>query len=191
METLDAIKTRTSVRAYREDRPQREILEALIEAASHAPTTANRQAWTFTVISDRILLDRFSSEAKKYMTLEHPLDLPAYLYDKLQDPDFHIFYHAPVLIVLSGDGRLPWMAEDCALAAQNLMLAAHEAGLGTCWIGLVQPYLATEAGRTALGLRPKMHPFAPLAIGYPSIQTSPTSRRKVIIDWISDAASSY
>ncbi|MFM9163171.1 MAG: nitroreductase [Methylocystis sp.] len=191
METLDAIKTRTSVRAYREDRPQREILEALIEAASHAPTTANRQAWTFTVVSDRILLDRFSSEAKKYMTLEYPLDLPAYLYDKLQDPDFHIFYHAPVLIVLSGDGRLPWMAEDCALAAQNLMLAAHEAGLGTCWIGLVQPYLATEAGRTALGLRPKMHPFAPLAIGYPSIQTSPTSRRKVIIDWISDAASSY
>jgi nitroreductase len=191
METLEAIKTRASVRAYKEDRPQKEILEALIEAASHAPTTANRQAWTFTVISDRMLLDGLSAAAKQYMTLEHPLDLPAYLYDKLRDPDFHIFYHAPVLIVLSGDDRLPWMAEDCALAAQNLMLAAHEAGLGTCWIGLVQPYLATEAGRAVLGLRPKMHSFAPIAIGYPSTQTSPTSRNKVTIDWIGDTASSY
>ena len=41
MDTLEAIKTRTSVRAYKKERPQKEILEALIEAASHAPTTAN------------------------------------------------------------------------------------------------------------------------------------------------------
>jgi nitroreductase len=50
----------------------------------------------------------------------------------LNDPNFQIFCHAPVLILISAGTQGPWTREDCALAAENLMLAAHAMGLRTC-----------------------------------------------------------
>ena len=47
----------------------------------------------------------------------------------LSDPNFQIFYHAPVLIVISAMTEGPWIVEDCSLAAENLMLAARDIGL--------------------------------------------------------------
>ena len=67
-------------------------------------------------------------------------------------PGFHIFYHAPSLIVISASQTGPWALEDCSLAAENLMLAAHASGLGTCWIGFAQAWLETAEGKTALQL---------------------------------------
>ena len=55
--------------------------------------------------------------------------------EMLNDPKFHIFYHAPVLVVIAAAEPTDWAVEDCALAAENLMLAAYAKGLGTCWIG--------------------------------------------------------
>ena len=66
--------------------------------------------------------------------------------DILSDPKFNVFYDAPVLIVIANKTEGPWATIDCALAAQNLMLAARAAGLGTCWIGFAQSFLA-DAGR--------------------------------------------
>jgi len=188
METLKTIYTRCSVREYKQDSLSVECIESLIEAAIHAPTTANRQAWSFTVISDRTLLDRISQEAKHYMTKERPLALPEYLYDKLATADFHVLYNAPALIVISGEINLPWMAEDCALAAQNLMLAAHDAGIGACWIGLVQPYLATDAGSSALRLGERKHPIAPIIVGWPAMQSVPPLKNKAMIEWINEGS---
>ena len=68
----------------------------------------------------------------------------------LSDPAFQIFYHAPVMILISGIAEVPWIVEDCALAAQNLMLAAYGLGLGSCWIGFAQRYLNTPAGKRHL-----------------------------------------
>jgi len=65
----------------------------------------------------------------------------------LSDPNFHIFYHAPVLILISGTAESLWKAEDCALAAENLMLAAYVAGLGSCWIGFAQRFLNSPDGK--------------------------------------------
>jgi hypothetical protein len=70
----------------------------------------------------------------------------------LSDPQFHVFHHAPVLIVISGIRQGTYIAEDCALAAQNMMLAAFGQGLGTCWIGFSQGYLNTPEGKQALGI---------------------------------------
>jgi len=53
----------------------------------------------------------------------------------LDNPDFEISHGAPALIVISAPKHLPWAAEDCALAAGILMLAAGAKGLGSCWIG--------------------------------------------------------
>lgn len=67
----------------------------------------------------------------------------------LENPEFDIFYHAPALIVISAAAG-PWIVEDCALAAENLMLAACAAGLGTCWIGFAQEWLGTPEGKSSL-----------------------------------------
>jgi Nitroreductase family len=70
----------------------------------------------------------------------------------LVDSSFHIFYHAPVLILISASAEGPWIIEDCALAAENLMLSAYAAGLGACWIGFAQSFLNTSEGKNMLGL---------------------------------------
>jgi len=74
---------------------------------------------------------------------------------RLTDPGFQIFYHAPVLILISAGAQGPWIVEDGALAAENLMLAAHAAGLGTCWIGFAQSFLNTSNGKNMLGIPPR------------------------------------
>ena len=75
----------------------------------------------------------------------------------LSDPKFDIFYHAPVLIVISSTAESPWAVENCSLAAENLMLAARARGLGTCWIGFAQAWLATPEGKAALESAGKLH----------------------------------
>jgi nitroreductase len=54
-----------------------------------------------------------------------------HLQSTLENPDLDIFYHAPALVVISAPEGT-WIVEDCALAAENLMLAACAAELGTC-----------------------------------------------------------
>lgn len=184
MDVLEAIVTRRSVRDYLPDAPSRETIERLIEAATRAPSAVNRQPWSFSVVRDRALLDRISRDAKPHMTRARPLALPEHLYEKLADPAFHVFYHAPVLIVISADSREPWIAEDCALAAQNLMLVAHASGLGSCWIGLSQPYLATPQGKSAIRLSETELPLAPIILGHPRAPAPESPRKPPDIRWI-------
>ena len=74
--------------------------------------------------------------------------------------------------------------ENCALAAQNLMLAAYAHGLGSCWIGFAQPWLATPEGRVALELQPGRIPRAPIIVGYPQSLPPAVPRRDPEIHWI-------
>ena len=178
MDAYTAILTRSSVRNYLNKAIARNQIDRLINAAIHAPSAANRQEWHFTVITDQSLLDKISNDAKSFMTHTRPIELPETLYDKLQRENFNIFYNAPLLIVISGELGKPWMAEECALAAQNMMLLAHADGLGSCWIGLGQPYLATQEGKDLLDLPPLYYPFAPVVFGHPSEVPNQTIRMK-------------
>lgn len=74
--------------------------------------------------------------------------------------------------------------EDCALAAQNLMLAAYAAGLGSCWIGFAQSFLNTPEGKALLGLPSAWVPVAPIIIGYPKTTPDPVPRNEPLIRWI-------
>src|SRR3954468_7412184 len=94
------------------------------------PSAVNQQPWLFTVIRDKALLTRISQEAKAHMLRTSAAALASHHFQSiLENPEFDIFYHAPALVVISAPAG-PWIVEDCALAAENLMLAAHAAGLG-------------------------------------------------------------
>jgi len=118
------------------------------------------------------------------MVDRRPLGLPDHLYEKLASADFQIFHHAPALIVISAPASDAWIAEDCALAGENLMLAAHDLGLGSCWIGLSQPWLATAEGRRALGLPDAHTPIAPIILGHPRAPAAAVPRKAPDIRWI-------
>ena len=185
MKVLEAIYGRRATRDFAGKPVGRDLITHLIEAAIQAPSAINEQPWRFTVIGERTILDRISQDSKSYAlsnAAEHRL--PQRLLDRLNDPAFHIFYNAPVLILISAVSNSTWAVEDCALAAENLMLAAHADGLGTCWIGFAQSWLQTPDAKKLLGLANECRPIAPIIVGYPLTVPAPPSRHRPEVRWI-------
>src|ERR1019366_861562 len=150
MELLEAIYNRRSVREYTAEPVEEAQLRAMIDAAVQAPSAMNQQPWSFCVVRDQALLMRISNEAKTHMLRTSPAGLVSHHFEEiLSNEAFHIFYHAPALILISANEEGAWTHIDCSLAAQNLMLAARGAGLGTCWIGFAQGWLNTPEGKAS------------------------------------------
>lgn len=183
MDLDTAITGRRAVREYTNEPVDDKLIRALIAAAIQAPSAVNQQPWTFTVVRDQRALDRISHAAKSHMLATLPPNTET-LRPHLSDPHFHIFYHAPVLILISASAQGPWIVEDCALAAQNLMLAAYGAGLGSCWIGFAQSFLNTPEGKALLNLSPAWVPVAPIIIGHPKGAPPAVHRNEPEVCWI-------
>ena len=112
------------------------------------------------IVRDPAVLQRISDEAKRHLLHASPGGVFAHeLQAMLGNPEFQIFYRAPALVLITGLADDPWNRIDCALAAENLMLAAADAGLGTCWIGFAQGWLETAEGKALLGIPPERSPF--------------------------------
>ena len=184
MELLQAIYERRSVREYTDEPVSDIALRELIDAAILAPSAINQQPWCFVVVKSRPLLAHISDQAKAYL-LKSSLGAPVHPFrDMLNDPKFDIFYGAPALIVIAAAEPTDWAIEDCALAAENLMLVAHGAGLGTCWIGFAQNWLGTPEGKATLGLPPSYSPVAPIIVGHPRRRPAPVPRKTPNIRWL-------
>jgi nitroreductase len=188
MDVIEAIMHRRAIREFTTQTVDTEAIRSLIAAAIQAPSAMNLQPWAFAVVRDRERLDSISERAKAHLlkTIEEGSPLAA-LRDRLEDPAFDIFYGAPLLIIVCATSAETGSAEDCALAAENLMLAAHAAGLGTCWIGLARPWLNLADAKTELGLPAHFVPVAPLIIGHPKGKPEIHGRRDPEIIWIGGA----
>jgi len=182
MDLSEAIHGRRSVRDYRTEPLNDDALRGLIDAAIWAPSAINEQPWHFTVVRNQQKLDRISELSKQYM-LSNPATVPDHLRAMLTNPDFQIFYHAPTLVVISAILAGAWAVEDCALAAQNLMLSAHTQGLGSCWIGFAQPWLQTPDGKAMLELPAEYLPVAPIVVGPPNTTSSVVPRKPARVAW--------
>jgi nitroreductase len=184
MDLREAIATRRAVRSYTAEPVDEARLRDLIGLAVKAPSAMNRQPWAFCVIRDRAVLQRISEEAKRHL-LEAPAQtFPHGMAEMLSNPDFQIFYHAPALVLITGLADDPWARIDCALAAENLMLAAADAGLGSCWIGFAQAWLETDAGKALVGLSADRTPIAPIIVGHPASIPPEVPRTEPAITWI-------
>ena len=187
MNILQAIRERRAVRDYKPDPVSAGMIYQLMTSASWAPSAMNEQPCRFTVVTDSALLDEISAKSKAATLANMSAMLrPNHFRDILGDPGFHIFYHAPVLIVISATGDGQWYVEDCALAAQNLMLSAYALGLGSCWVGFAQGWLNTLEGHRALGLPTGDRAVAPIIVGHPTVLPPPVARKAIAISWIGD-----
>lgn len=124
METLEAIKTRRSIRQYKDEALSDDILRELLEAGMSGPTGGNNKPWQFIIINDPEILQ----------------EIPNVHSGAPFTPD------APLAILVCGDlEKYPGIMEkyldvwviDCSIAAQNILLAAHGRGLVAVWTGVI------------------------------------------------------
>ena len=185
MDLKEAIYTRRSVREFTAEPVSESIIRGLIDAAIQAPSAVNQQPCSFCVVRDKDVLATISREAKAHMVRTTPVGLMSHHFSEiLNDANFHIFYHAPVLILISTVTEMPWAVEDCALAAENLMLAARAAQLGTCWIGFAQSWLGTPEGKALVKLPTAYKAVAPIIVGHPKSAPPPVPRKEPEIRFV-------
>lgn len=185
MEFTEVIQTRRAVRMYTDVEPAPEIVDRLLEAAILAPSAMNRQPWSFAVMPGLHRVDAYGDRAKSWV-LEHlpeTKEMTA-LRPRLQGLEYHLFHHAPMLLLVMAKSEEQQDVEDCCLAAQNLMLAARDEGLGTCWIGLARPWLNLPEIKAELGLPAAFHVVAPIVVGYPKEWPESHGRSPAEVRWL-------
>jgi nitroreductase len=168
MNVIEAIHARRAIRSYTPRKVDEQTIRSLLAAAVQAPSAVNAQPWSFVVVQDPAKLKLYSDRAKAGL-LASARDKKTRHYDEmLKDENFNVFYDATTLIVICAKDGGPYVQADCWLAAENLMLAACDAGLGTCCIGFAIPVLNTAELKAELQIPADTAAVAPIIVGYPS-----------------------
>lgn len=179
MDVLDAIYSRRSIRAYSDQLVEKATVEALITAAIQAPSSMNEQPWAFVIVQDPKLLTRWSERIKAHVLKRlKPGSVLAKYRDMLASSEYHVFHQAGTLIIICAKPGAHNGVEDCSLAAQNLMLAAHAMGLGTCPIGFARPWLSRAGIKRSIGIPASYVPVFPVVVGYPRGEAAAVARNE-------------
>jgi nitroreductase len=166
---IETIKSRRAIRSY-EDKPVSEsAIQTMLEAATYAPSAINVQPWKFTIVTSKAEMKRLSDIAKPMLVRMLP-DVGdeglVGLKKRLSDPNYNIFYNAPLLIFVSGL-KSPYAVYDCSMAAQNMMLAAYTLGVGSCWIGTAVALANEPKVKASFGVPEDHEVHAAIIFGYP------------------------
>lgn len=169
--TLDTIKTRRSIRKYKSDAIPEEILNKIIEAGSYAPSGMGRQPVIILAVTNKELRDRLSK-------------LNAAVMNSTSDP----FYGAPVVLVVLADKNAPTHVYDGSLVMENLMLAAHDLGIGSCWIHRAKEVFESEEGKEilkSLGIEGDYEGIGNCILGYTDgIEPQAKPRKDNFVYWV-------
>lgn len=170
---LENIKTRRSVRSFKNKPVEKELLEAVVEAGRYAPTGMNRQDVWFYVTDKPELIRELSELNAEVMRTSNP--------SYRGDP----FYHAPALVAVLADSTDPNWVKNGALAMGSMMLAAHSLGLGSCWINRADGVFSSEAGRGLLdanGIPKEAAGVGFCILGYPDEEKEAAKRTSVVVE---------
>jgi nitroreductase len=169
---------RRATRAYTSAQVDRSVIECLIDAAIQAPSYTDNEPWSFAVVHGTDVLRGLSEEVKAAaLALPPEHAMPERLRRELADPAFSVFHDAAALVVICATSPRQQDAEDCCLAAENVMLAALAFGLGTCPIGLSRPWLQLPQAKAELGIDAAHVPVFAIAVGHPAVQPPSPGRR--------------
>ena len=166
METnfLEIIRTRRSYRSYKAEQITDEQLNAVLEAGTYAPTSRGLQSPFIVAIQNEALKARLAKMNAEIMGVT-------------TNP----YYDAPTYVLVFVPADAPNGVQDASLVLENMMLAAHAQGLGSCWIHREREMFATEEGKGLMrewGLPDGLVGIGALALGYPDGGPSPAKPRK-------------
>jgi Nitroreductase len=167
MNVKECIGNKRSIRAYTEQEIPDEVISELITLGTKASTGSNQQPWGFVVIKDRDEIQALSDEIKDYL-LKNIKQYP-YLeqYESwFTNPKFSVFNHSNCLVIIYGDTSSHWYIYDCTLAAGNIMLAAHDMQIGTCWIGFAEHTCNTTEFKAKYNVPENFKLVCPMTMGY-------------------------
>ena len=151
-ETLTVLKTRRSCRAYKPDPVEDEKLNAIIEAGTYAATGMGKQSPIILVVKDKELRDKLSKMNAAIMGMEI-------------DP----FYGAPELLIVLADKAIPTYIYDGSLVMGNMMNAAADLGVASCWVHRAKEVFESEEGKAILkelGIEGDYEGIGHLILGY-------------------------
>ena len=162
MDVLEAIKERRSVRAFTDEKVSEEDVERLLDAARWAPSAGNTQPLELVVVKG-METKRKLAEAALNQTL---------------------IQKASVVIVVCADvtrssrgygsrGEQLYSIQDTAAATENILLAAQELGLATCWVGAFHEKEVAKA----VNAPKNMKPVAIVPVGYPAVRPAAPQKR--------------
>ena len=182
MDAIEAIHGRRSIRAYRPEPLDRKLIEDVVWAAVQAPAppVSGDNPWAFCVIEGVELLAEYGARAKQFARDNQPEGSP---WTWPNDPDFKVFWDAPVLVLICGRSGNSEAAFDCCRAGQNLMLAAYARGLGSCWVGAPLPWLNSPSVAEELNLPSGFDPIVAMIMGYPAETPVGKPRPRPAIIW--------
>jgi len=156
MELRDVLLKRRSVRKFTDEPVTEEQIDFLMHAAMSGPSACNRQPWDFYVTQDPQMLE------------------------KLRGVTRFSGMKAPLCIVVCGNlsRALPmqlaeYWIQDCSAAAENILLAAVDCGLGAVWCGLHPQKTGVKKAREALGITEKQVPLCLIWVGHPAREEEP------------------
>lgn len=168
-EAIQNMLTRRSCRAFKSDAVPEELLDRIVEAGAYAASGMGKQAPIMVVVTNKELRDRLSR-------------MNAAIMGRDGDP----FYGAPVAIVVLADKGVATHVYDGSLTMGNLMLAAHDLGLASCWIHRAREEFASDEGKAILaelGVEGDYEGIGHCVIGYaadPLPQAAPRKPGRVV-----------
>ncbi|MTV50746.1 NAD(P)H-flavin oxidoreductase [Heliobacillus mobilis] len=203
MELQSAIRDRRSIRKYKPEEPPKEILEKILEDGLWAPSNMNVQPWHFVVVRGEKreeLLSVISRSGQSILPKLERIFAEKPKVIKFTLEFFHDLGKAPILIFCFGPGEYkdppPGLTpeelrifnvdrttnqQSVAAAIQNILLSAHEAGLGTCW--MTGPLHVAEEISELLGVTNK-ELVGVITLGYPDQSPPSPPRKPGRVDWI-------
>ena len=182
MDVIDAIHGRRSIRAYRPEPVDRALIADLLWAAVQAPTppVSGDAPWALCVVEGVDRLAALGARALQHAREHQPKDRP---WSWTERPGFKVFWDAPVLVLICARAGNPETPFDCCRAGQNLMLAAHAKGLGSCWLGAPMPWLHSAGVAEELGLPRGFEPVVAVVLGHPADSPAGNPRPRPQIVW--------
>lgn len=157
--TIEDLKTRRSVRKFKDKQIDPDILEEILEVGTYAPSGMGKQASKIVVVQDKELIKRFAQWNKLFF--------PEELAGKIDDP----FFGAPTLIIVLADSEVRTHVEDGSLVIGNILNAAHALDIGGCWIHRAREEFESLQGKELLkvwDIPDKYVGIGHVVLGYPA-----------------------
>ncbi len=165
-DVLEKIKTRRSIRKFKPDMVPQEILDQIIEAGTYAATSRGMQSPIIIQVTDRAARDRIVRANCRIGGWEEGFDP---------------FYGAPAILIVLARKDVANRVYDGSLVMGNLMLAAHELGIGSCWIHRAKEEFEREEGIAllkSLGIEEEYEGIGHCALGYVDGEYPAAPKRK-------------